>query len=1421
MNTNSINKSFFIFLFAFFTAAFLSAQEIVLYGNVSSTSADGSFIPVAGAYVGLADSGNSDHYDLTDEAGNYEFSFLWNWDGPVSVICEAEGYDTQTATVMPEGEVEVELNFVLSPSQQQQNGVLFGSVTYQVSPTGPVMPVAGASIGATPSWGPEPWFQTETNEEGHYELELWANDAPWIVYCTTEFGQQEAEVVITAGHEIELNFHFNAGDEQPEAPYDLMAEYNPSGDGLYGSAILNWEYNSLDPTESLFHIYLYYGSANVEWMLAGESSETYFEYIFEDDYQSSEESCFKVTAISNGEESEPSNTACISMSEPENGVVYGTVYEMSLDPDEVIPIAGAVIHFFIADMAWAVVTGDNGGYEISLPAGTYQVWVEAEGYFPNDDESVTVIPNEEVEQNFYLQPHDDSELVLRGFVRGQSEDDPSGWQPLHSAHIRAVPNDQEEPVYETETNAEGFYELPLPAGFYDVTATYEGYDPGSAYVHVGPNNENWHDFYLEYTGSQNTGIYGIVSWITLNGNEIPVPGAQIRAEAEDANIVYETESGEGGGYEMEVQGNHYYLVTCTIQFAGMEMIMAHDVFVGNSPVELNFVFGDDQPQTAGIYGHVFMATPDGEVPIPGAHVIAYPDSVNAGFETFTNEDGSYEMEVTSNTHYFVTCLVETPGGGWTQTQEIYVGEYPVELNFVFGEEPPLNASIFGHVSMVNPNGYPDPVPGAELIIMSENGEVIATTETNEQGFYQVEVDANNQYIVTCTIETEEGPLTQTQECYVGEYPLELIFIFGEDNPEGAGIRGHVGWETPNGGFMYIPGAEIIAQAEDASIVFDAVSDEDGFYAVEVTGNFHYMVTCTIEFEGISMTQVQDVFVGNGWVNLDFIFGEEPPDFGWLVGIVHDSNPESFPIPGATVMAYNVMGEFITETNEGGFFEMDLPPAMGYSGYQIVVQAVGFQDYHHLEQVYIYPNEETILEIMMEPVSSEVGHVYGMVIDGAQNYPISGAVVWAINDAHEFETHSGSQGQFDFELPPGVYELSADAEGYTPSSGTMIEIEVGDIVTVNITLFPHEQMEISVDYMSDWNLVGLPLEGGEPGGNCTPLSDAFGFTYEGYTEVENLVPGAGYWLRFSDECTEEFSGDPIGWLTFDLMTGWNLISGISYPTHVSSITDYDGILVPNTVFGFDESGYTNAEYLEPGRGYWVRTYEEGQIIISSGIEDNSSTKTVILTNHLDGANTISFNGKSLHFGVDVPDEHRLSYSLPPKPFSGAFDVRFSGGCTYTEDYGEIELQGTNDFVTVQYDIFITAGEYMNWVLVDGFGTEYILDGSGTISISGGEQTLTLKKNKIIPKAISLYPAYPNPFNPVTTIRFSLPVVETLHATSLQIYDITGKLVETLVDGAVEAGHHSISWNAGGVPSGVYFVHLESGSFSQTQKLILMK
>ena len=122
MNFNKI-KLLFIFAFLFSTTSII-AQEIVLYGNVSSLDENGSLSPIHEAYI-VVD--GADSYDYSDEDGTYEFSFLWNWDGPIYVICEAEGYDTQTAIVMPEGE-GVQLNFILSISQHENNGVVFGTV---------------------------------------------------------------------------------------------------------------------------------------------------------------------------------------------------------------------------------------------------------------------------------------------------------------------------------------------------------------------------------------------------------------------------------------------------------------------------------------------------------------------------------------------------------------------------------------------------------------------------------------------------------------------------------------------------------------------------------------------------------------------------------------------------------------------------------------------------------------------------------------------------------------------------------------------------------------------------------------------------------------------------------------------------------------------------------------------------------------------------------------------------------------------------------------------------------------------------------------------------------------------------------------------------------------------------------------------
>jgi hypothetical protein len=94
---------------------------------------------------------------------------------------------------------------------------------------------------------------------------------------------------------------------------------------------------------------------------------------------------------------------------------------------------------------------------------------------------------------------------------------------------------------------------------------------------------------------------------------------------------------------------------------------------------------------------------------------------------------------------------------------------------------------------------------------------------------------------------------------------------------------------------------------------------------------------------------------------------------------------------------------------------------------------------------------------------------------------------------------------------------------------------------------------------------------------------------------------------------------------------------------------------------------------------------------------------------------------------------------------------------------------------------------------------------------------------IPDAFALEQNYPNPFNPTTNIRFSLP--ETNDVT-LEVYDLTGRLVRTLVSGQVEAGVHTMTWDgkdASGVQvaSGVYLYRIQAGAFNQTNKMTLLK
>ena len=88
----------------------------------------------------------------------------------------------------------------------------------------------------------------------------------------------------------------------------------------------------------------------------------------------------------------------------------------------------------------------------------------------------------------------------------------------------------------------------------------------------------------------------------------------------------------------------------------------------------------------------------------------------------------------------------------------------------------------------------------------------------------------------------------------------------------------------------------------------------------------------------------------------------------------------------------------------------------------------------------------------------------------------------------------------------------------------------------------------------------------------------------------------------------------------------------------------------------------------------------------------------------------------------------------------------------------------------------------------------------------------------PFAYRLEQNYPNPFNPVTMIRFSLICPSRV---TLRVYDVAGRLVRTVVDGTMEAGEHSLPFDAEGLASGIYFYRLKAARFEKTRKMVVLR
>lgn len=148
------------------------------------------------------------------------------------------------------------------------------------------------------------------------------------------------------------------------------------------------------------------------------------------------------------------------------------------------------------------------------------------------------------------------------------------------------------------------------------------------------------------------------------------------------------------------------------------------------------------------------------------------------------------------------------------------------------------------------------------------------------------------------------------------------------------------------------------------------------------------------------------------------------------------------------------------------------------------------------------------------------------------------------------------------------------------------------------------------------------------------------------------------------------------------------------------------------------------------------------------------------------------------------------------------------------------------------VFITTNGGMNWVKQNSGTTRklnevwflnkdtgFIAGDSGLLLVTYTGGVTSLSQNyQSIPEKFNLYQNFPNPFNPSTMIRFD---VVRNSKVRLSVYDISGKIISTLVDQELTPGSFEYSFSADYLPSGIYFYKLETDNFTETKRMVLVK
>jgi hypothetical protein len=325
-------------------------------------------------------------------------------------------------------------------------------------------------------------------------------------------------------------------------------------------------------------------------------------------------------------------------------------------------------------------------------------------------------------------------------------------------------------------------------------------------------------------------------------------------------------------------------------------------------------------------------------------------------------------------------------------------------------------------------------------------------------------------------------------------------------------------------------------------------------------------------------------------------------------------------------------------------------------------------------------------------------------------------------------------------------------------------------------------------------------------------------------LSEIQETSGYWVKMEAAGILEGAGQPTDPETnYDLHYGANLIS---YPFSGSAEigntipeeewSNIDGVIGEGVAATYNPAiGWVGSlSDLEGGKGYWFKANAPIDFTYLPPSDLSRQSTTENLSSDLLGFEFTQSTRQGFYFieSIDEVEEGDwiLSYNnnvlIGAREWNGSYtDIPAMG---YDEDLNTAGYCETGD--VVRFSLFRPSTGEMYDLVSDNISPweDNLIDIVTSMSISYGNHA----------HGYELSSVYPNPFNPSTTINFT--VTDNIDL-SLVIYDMKGRVVETLINGNMNPGVYNVNWNAKDIASGIYFARLSSASNEQIQKLMLVK